>query len=202
MKRIGALVFPNFELLDLFGPLEFFGIPSDAFHIEIVAEKKGYVVSKAGPAVKVERCLADQVNYDLILIPGGLGTRQEVDNPALLAWIAAAAVQAETVMTVCTGSALLAKIGVLDGRQATSNKLAFDWVRAQSSEVDWVVQARWVEDGKFFTSSGVSAGMDMALAVIARHCGLERARKVAVWAEYEWQEDSSRDPFAKIHNLV
>jgi len=177
-------------------------MPPDRFDIEIVGETDGDISSQTGPAVHVDRGFSDPINYDLILIPGGMGTREEVDNPALLEWITKAASQAETVMSVCTGSALLARTGVLDGRRATSNKIAFVWVRGQSSKVNWVTQARWVEDEKFFTSSGVSAGMDMALAVIAHHCGIEMARDVTIWAEYEWHEDASRDPFAKIHGLV
>ena len=79
-------------------------------------------------------------------------------------------------MSVCSGSAILAKAGLLDGRRATSNKQFFDLARMQSAKVDWVTEARWVEDGPFATSSGVSAGTDMALAVIARLYGKAKAR--------------------------
>jgi transcriptional regulator GlxA family with amidase domain len=125
-----------------------------------------------------------------------MGTRREVENRALLRWLAAAADRAEIVASVCTGSALLAKAGVLDGRRATTNKNAFDWVASQGPAVHWQRRARWVEDGKFITSSGVSAGTDMALALIARLCGIDQARQVAHWAEYVWNEDSADDPFA------
>jgi transcriptional regulator GlxA family with amidase domain len=80
--------------------------------------------------------------------------------------------------------------------------MAFDWVCSVGPGVDWVAEARWVEDGKIFTSSGVSAGMDMSLAVIARLHGVEVARKIAIAAEYEWQEEADRDPFARLHGLV
>ena len=103
-------------------------------------------------------------------------------------------------MSVCSGSALLARAGVLDGRRATSNKMFFDLARGQSEKVDWVTEARWVEDGPFVTSSGVSAGTDMALAVIERLYGRERAEQVAILTEYEWQRDADRDPFAKYLN--
>jgi transcriptional regulator GlxA family with amidase domain len=91
---------------------------------------------------------------------------------------------------------------VLDGLQATTNKRAFAWASSQSDKVRWKKEARWVEDGKFFTSSGVSAGMDMALALIARLLGRENAEQIAVWTEYEWHSDAAWDPFAKIHGLV
>ena len=202
MRKIGAVVFPDFDLLDLFGPLEFFGMPTDAFNIQIVAENKGAVKSQSGPEVQAIASLTDPIDYDLILIPGGFGTRREVDNVALLNWISEASRRASITMSVCTGSALLAKSGVLDGKRATSNKKAFDWVCSQSSKVDWIKQARWVEDQNIFTSSGVSAGLDMALAVITRLYGLEMAKNIAIAAEYEWHQDPNWDPFAKIHGLV
>jgi transcriptional regulator GlxA family with amidase domain len=103
-------------------------------------------------------------------------------------------------MSVCTGSAILAKAGLLDGRRATSNKQFFDFARMQSEKVTWVEEARWVEDGPFATSSGVSAGTDMALAVIARLYGQERAEAIANLTEYERQTDPTKDPFHKFLN--
>ena len=105
-------------------------------------------------------------------------------------------------MAVCTGSVLLAMSGVLDGRKATTNKLDFTSTVHLAPSVDWVKQARWVEDGKFFTSSGVSAGMDMTLAVMANLFGMHRAERQAIGCEYEWHKDASRDPFAKLAGLV
>ena len=98
--------------------------------------------------------------------------------------------------TVCTGSALLARTGLLDHRPATSNKLAWDWVVQQGPQVQWVRQARWVDDGDILTSSGVSAGIDMALSLIARLHGREMALTSARNMEYIWNEDAENDPFA------
>tara|TARA_R110000787_G_scaffold7925_13_gene26658 strand:+ start:57449 stop:58057 length:609 start_codon:yes stop_codon:yes gene_type:complete len=202
LRKIAALVFPGFELLDLFGPLQMFGMMKNDFRMQIVAQSKSAVESNAGPQVFAEADFEDAIDYDLILIPGGMGARQEINNIRLIDWIVTAAGRAELTMSVCTGSALLAKSGVLDGRRATTNKMAFDWVSSQSTAVDWQKQARWVEDGTFYTSSGVSAGVDMSLAVIARLHGKDQARKVATWSEYEWHEEAGRDPFAQIHGLV
>jgi len=138
----------------------------------------------------------------LILVPGGIGTREGVRDAKLLGWLRERAQQAEIVTSVCTGAALLAKAGILDGIGATTNKLVFKWVEEQGPAVKWIKQARWVEDGKFVTSSGVSAGIDMALAVIARLVGSEVAENAATFMEYEWHRDASQDPFAKIHGLV
>lgn len=103
---------------------------------------------------------------------------------------------------MCTGSALLARAGLLDGVRATTNKIAFEWVAAQGPDVIWKKQARWVEDGKFFTSSGVSAGIDMSLALIQKLLGEKSAEQIAIWAEYEWHRDATWEPFAKVHGLV
>jgi transcriptional regulator GlxA family with amidase domain len=137
-----------------------------------------------------------------MLVPGGIGTRCEVNNGSMLEWLRRRAAEAEIVTSVCTGAALLARAGLLDGRRATSNKLAFKWVTEQGPAVKWIKQARWVVDGKFATSSGVSAGIDMTLAVIARIVGAEAAERIAIRMEYDWHRDPSWDPFAKIHGLV
>jgi transcriptional regulator GlxA family with amidase domain len=194
MKTIGVLLFPEFELLDVFGPLEMFGMIED-FAIRLVAETRE-VASTQGPRSVIDDLVSADRTYEILLVPGGRGTRREVGNAKLLTWLRRKAEPAEYVTSVCTGSALLAKAGLLDGRQATSNKLAFDWVASQGPKVDWQRRARWVEDGKFFTSSGVSAGIDMSLALIERIHGPESARQAAHWAEYTRHADPHEDPFA------
>jgi putative intracellular protease/amidase len=196
MRTLGVLLFDGFELLDVFGPLEMFGMRDDEFTIRLISEQEEIVASTQGPRSVIDDHFAADRSYDILLVPGGMGTRREVGNKPLLDWLAHAAEHAEIVASVCTGSALLAKAGLLDGKRATTNKRAFDWVRSQGPKVAWQPQARWVEDGKFWTSSGVSAGTDMALALIARLCGIERAHEATDWAEYIWNEDSTDDPFA------
>ena len=102
---------------------------------------------------------------------------------------------AANVLSICTGSALLAAAGVLVNVKATSNKYAFEWVTSTGDAV-WIRKARWVHDGRFYTSSGVSAGIDMALGFVADHYGLDAAKANAQKAEYIWNEDSEVDPFA------
>ena len=195
MTTVGTLLFPGFELLDVFGPLELFGAARVGYHIETLAETAGAVASAQGPRAIADIALADAKPYDILLIPGGRGTRREVDNAALIAWIGAQAQKATIVATVCTGAALLARTGLLDGRKATSNKEAFAWVMEQGPKVLWQPRARWAVDGKFFTSAGVSAGMDMALALIASLEGAQVARRAADYAEYRWNDDPDDDPF-------
>ena len=202
MKTVGALIFPGFELLDVYGPLEMFGLHPDRFDIRMVAETAEPVTSNQGPRSAVDDIIAEGRPYDIILIPGGRGTRTEIDNPAIKGWITETSKTATLSLGVCTGAALMARAGILDGKRATTNRAAFQWVADQGPNVGWVRAARWVEDGNIFTASGVSAGMDQALAVIARLLGVETARETAFWAEYEWHEDAGWDPFAAAHGLI
>lgn len=201
-RRLGALLFPGFEVLDMFGPLEMFGNMTGAVEIAMVGERAGSIVSAQGPAAVAEYGFNDCPPLDLLLIPGGIGTRTEIDNPAMIGWLRERIPRAEVTMTVCTGAALLAQTGMLDGKRATSNKMVFHWVEEQWPRVQWVRQARWVDEGALVTSSGVSAGMDMALAVIARLNGQPMSDLLAVATEYEWHRDAGWDPFAKVHGLV
>ena len=200
-RRLGAVFYPGFELLDMFGPLEMFGHLSGAIEIVTIAEQAGPVASAQAVRAVADHGFADAPPLDLLLIPGGIGTRAEVDNAAMLDFLRARVPAAELTMTVCTGTALLARAGLIDGRRATTNKAVFHWVAEQGPRVEWVRAARWVEDGPFFTSSGVSAGMDMALAVVAKLAGPDMAEALATGTEYEWHRDASWDPFAKVHGL-
>ena len=202
MKHIGALVFPKFELLDLCGPLQMFGLLKEDFSISLVASDKGPVPSNQQVEIIAKDSFIDNKGYDILFVPGGIGTRDQVFNPDLIDWLKHSAQKAEYVLSVCTGSSLLARTGVLDSFKATTNKAAFDWVRSQGPKVNWQAKARWVEDGKFFTSSGVTAGMDMALGFIAHLHGDAKAKEVAKWSEYQWHDDPNWDPFAAIHGLV
>jgi transcriptional regulator GlxA family with amidase domain len=197
MRTLGAVLYDQFELLDLYGPLEMFGALGPELRIATVAEKKGPVASTPGVETVARHDFSDCPPLDLILLPGGIGTLPQLGNAALLGFLRERSARAEVTMSVCSGSALLAKAGLLDGRRATSNKMFFQVARSQSDRVDWITAARWVEDGPFATSSGVSAGTDMALAVIARLYGRERAERIAIQAEYTWHRDADRDPFAR-----
>jgi putative intracellular protease/amidase len=197
--KVGALIFPGFELLDLFGPLEMFGMLKESASITMLAEEPGIVRSSQGPEAVATEALAGNHGLDILLVPGGIGTRKLVENAAFIAELRSQSEKARYVATVCTGSGLLARTGVLDGRRATSNKFAFNWASSQGPAVTWVRKARWVEDGKFFTSSGVSAGMDMTLGLIAHLLGRDASVKVANHAEYTWHEDKDSDPFAELN---
>jgi putative intracellular protease/amidase len=196
------VLFPGFELLDVFGPLEAFGNLPGVIEVKTIAAQAGPVVSAQGPRAVADHGFKDAPQLDMLLIPGGIGTRDAIDDRVLLDWLAARSQSAEIVMSVCTGSALLARAGVLDGQRATTNKAFFQWVADQGPKVEWVRQARWVDAGKFVTSSGVSAGIDMALAVVTRLAGRDLAENLARMMEYQWHTDADDDPFAKVWGLA
>jgi transcriptional regulator GlxA family with amidase domain len=205
VTRVAVVLFEGFTVLDVYGPVQAFASvrlprPDGAWHrlfeIVTIAEKAGPVKSGEGPTTHADYAFADAPAYDVLLVPGGFGTRKAVNNTALLLALTAASRAATVTTTVCTGSALLARTGLMDNRPATSNKVAWDWVVQQGPRVRWQRQARWVDDGDLVTSSGVSAGIDMALSVVARLHGVDMARQAARFMEYVWHEDPRDDPFA------
>ena len=193
--NVAVLLFEDFETLDVFGPVEILGRLKHNYQISFYSVLGGLVKNTHGVSIQTENIGDLKNGADIFLIPGGHGTRKEVDNILLIDKISVISHASKFVFTVCTGSALLAKTGLLDGKKATSNKKAFDWVVTQGEKVNWVRKARWIKDEKFYTSAGVSAGMDMTLGFLNDIHGIEFARKVAFEIEYNWIEDMEDDNF-------
>lgn len=192
--NFNVILFNDFESLDVFGPIEVIGKLEKFYQIEYYSEKGGIIRNSQN--VRMETLpISDIKEAGIILIPGGFGTRNEVNNQELIRNIKELSINAKFVLTVCTGSALLAKTGLLRNLKATTNKMAFDWVREQDKEVQWIRKARWVNDGKYYTSSGVSAGIDMALGFVKDMLGMEVAEKISKGIEYIWNKDNYNDPF-------
>ncbi len=179
------LLFDQFESLDLFGPVEIFGRTPDA-ELHYISMDGGMVTS--AHAAQINTIKAEPLpSGSVLLIPGGMGTRALVQDSAFLVRFKELADSATYVLSVCTGSAILAASGILSGRKATSNKFAFEWVKS-TGDADWIENARWVHDGKFYSSSGVSAGIDMALGFISDRYGRAAAIENARHAEYIWND--------------
>lgn len=196
VRDVNIVVFDGFEPLDVFGPFDVF-THTDAVGVRLFSlDGPGATVSEGG--ARVEALGPEEIDpRGVLLIPGGSGTRALVGDGRWLSSLRRLAAQSSQVLTVCTGSALLAAAGALDGRRATSNDLAFDWVVGTGERVDWIKEARWVVDGKFRTSSGISAGIDMALDYVEDTCGPEAADKVSTQMEYIRNRESGYDPFAR-----
>ncbi|KAJ3321912.1 hypothetical protein HDV06_003778 [Boothiomyces sp. JEL0866] len=203
-KTFGVLLFDGFAPLDVFGPIQFFTNLSKKFPVEMVfISKDGQPVNYDGKTqnIKVQHSFENTPKLDLFMVPGGMGTRQLVNEPETKEFVLKHCKESQIVFSVCTGSALLASSGFLNNRKATSNKKAWKWVTSVSDKVDWVHQARWVEDGDLITSSGVAAGMDAANFVIKKYYSQETSSEIADAIEYEPQEDAAVDHFAAVFPL-
>jgi transcriptional regulator GlxA family with amidase domain len=201
-KQTGILVFKDVEVLDFCGPFEVFAAarlneqkrreePSP-FNVFVVAETKSPVVTAGGMKVLPEYAFDDCPPLDILVVPGGWGARAEMNNERLLGWIAERAKQVETLASVCTGALLLGKAGLLDGKRATTHWRSLEWMEELFPKTRVERHRHFVEDGPLFTSAGISAGIDMALKIVARHCGEAIARATARQMEYPFPENDAR----------
>ena len=200
-KRVGILIFPDVEVLDFCGPFEVFSVtrlneqlrreePSP-FEVILVAEQAGTVKTTGGMLVTPHHTIDTCPPLDVLVVPGGWGTRAELKNPRLLDWIKAQAARVETLTSVCTGSMLLGQAGLLDGRHATTHWRSLQWMRDSFPAVSVEEKLHVVEDGNVLTSAGISAGIDMALRVVARYHGEAVARNTARNMEYRYSPDDN-----------
>ena len=200
--RVGILIFPEVEVLDFCGPFEVFSTTrldesrrregTPPYEVLLVSEGRGVVVATGGLRVVPDYDLGDCPPLDVLVVPGGWGTRVEMNNERLVGWIAERSKHVSTLASVCTGSLLLGKAGLLDGRRATTHWKVLDEMRGMFPDVAVVDDLHVVEDGDVITSAGISAGIDLSLRVVARHHGEEVARATARHMEYPYPEDNRR----------
>jgi transcriptional regulator GlxA family with amidase domain len=197
---VGILIFDQVEVLDVAGPFEVFSVtclneerrweePSP-FRVILVSEKLGQVLAIGGlrltPDVTFDSC----PDLDLLMVPGGWGTRKEVKNDTLLKWIAArAASKTKLTASVCTGSSLLGKAGLLDGREATTHWRAFDFLREAAPKAKIRKDLLFTMVEPIFTSAGVSAGIDLALRIVSHFFGEEIGQATARQMEYQYPQN-------------
>ncbi len=199
MRTFNVILFDEFETLDVFGPVEVIGTVEDKYDIGYYSQNGG-VVTSVHNAQCITKPFTEMEDSFALFIPGG-GTSYLTKDETYLVQLRELAERAEYVLTVCTGSGLLAKTGFLDGKKATTNKMLYEWSAGFGPKVEWLAHARWVKDGKIYTSSGVSAGIDMTLDFVKDIHGYAEAKRVADYIEYSWNEDSHVDPFASLYGL-
>jgi len=184
--NFGIVIFPEVEELDFVGPWEMLTMWSKLAagpeNCLIIAEKRAPVVCAKGLSINPHVSFADCPPLDYLLVPGGMGTRREVDNPGMMRFLAAQAPGCKALMSVCTDAFVLHAAGLLSGKTATTHWASLDRLRALG-DVE-VVEQRFVQDGNLWTSAGVSAGTDLMLAFIAHTAGDEAAARVQLQAEY------------------
>lgn len=199
--RALILGFDGVELLDLAGPFEVFSVaaqlaPQCVTGAVSVASGPGLVRSIGGLGIAVEAWPQRLSADDLLLLPGGAGSRALLDQPATLDWIASAAPAARAILSICSGARLLAASGLLRGRPFTTHHQVFDDVLALEPSARPCREARVVDDGRVLSAAGISAGIDAALHLLAREAGMQLAQRVAAYMEYrgDWQTASQQAP--------
>lgn len=197
---VGIYLFPDVEVLDFAGPYEVFTTASrvfrrtnptlpEPFAVCTISRGAAAVRARAGLVVQPDFGFADHPRIDLLVVPGGVVTH-ELREPDVIEWIARTAAGAELVASVCTGSFLLARAGLLDGRTATTHWEDVADLRAMFPAVDAVERRRWVDEGAVVTSAGISAGIDMSLHLVERFAGRELAESTAHQMDFDWHEDA------------
>lgn len=202
MTRIGILIFPDVEVLDFCGPFEVFSVtrlkePRERtdpcpFEVKLVAETLSPVQTTGGLRVLADWDFATCPPLDVLVVPGGWGTREQVFNPAAVAWVKGQAAGAKWVTSVCTGSFLLGAAGVLSGKPATTHWRSLDRMAAAFPDVSVDREKQVVECGNVLTSAGISAGIDLALLLVAKLLGEPVARATAKHMEYPYPEGVAR----------
>ena len=192
MRNVAILIFDEVEVLDFCGPFEVFsvaGAPGDAryFNVYTVAERTTPVMARNGLSVNPRYNITDCPTPDVLVVPGGYGVRREIENPVVMGWIAEQAARAELTTSVCTGSWLLGRLGLLDGLHATTHWRSLDRLREIAPQATVLEDVRFVDNGRIITSAGISAGIDMALHVVARLHGTDVASQTARYMEYDWR---------------
>lgn len=192
--QVGILIFEDVEVLDFCGPFEVFSITTsegqagdDAqlYEVHVIAETGDIVRCRNGLRVQPHYSIDQHPDLDIVVVPGGRGTRRELSNPHVLAWIKAQSEHVALMTSVCTGSFLLATNGMLDGKSATTHWASIDWLRETFPSITVRDDQRYVDEGRIITSAGVSAGIDMALQVVGRMHGPAVARQSARHMEYD-----------------
>ncbi|CAO3572285.1 unnamed protein product [Mortierella alpina] len=202
--QLGAFIYDNFDLMDIMGPMRVFGESENELDLKInfIASSMKPVKSSQQVTLTPHYTLTNAPKMDLFIVPGGSAITPVTEKPSVMRQIKARVKNSTWTMTVCTGAGILAKTGLMDGFKMTTNKAAFKWVVdyvGNTSSVTWVKKARWVQDGKYVSTSGLSAGIDGALFVVSQLVNQTIAEKVASHLEYSWHKDANDDPFAELY---
>ena len=190
VKHIGIVLFPEVEELDVVGPWEVLSswtrsYPQDGYAVSCLSRAGGLVTCAQGLTMRAHHSFADAPPLEVLLYPGGQGVRPHLTDERQLDWIRRQRATASLLTSVCTGSLVYAAAGVLSGRPATTHWAWLDLLAELDPSIDLRRDERFVDDGDLVTSAGVSAGIDMALHLVARLAGADRAREVRRDMQYD-----------------
>jgi transcriptional regulator GlxA family with amidase domain len=196
-RNVAILIFDEVEVLDFCGPFEVFSVTgrrdnSNPFNVYTVAEKDQPILARnhlsVNPSYTIQAC----PQPDILVVPGGLGTRKEMHNSILIDWIRSSLQKTELILSVCTGALLLAKAGLLEGLAATTHHGAIELLKEVAPHTTVHASKRIVDNGRIIVSAGISAGIDMSLYVVAKLLGKEQALDTAQYMEYDWNPGPDR----------
>ena len=189
--NIGIYIYNQAEVLDFSGPFEVFStakrLGAEDLNVFLISENAGPVIARGGFKVLADYSLNNHPEIDLLMVVGGVHT-DEMNKRNVLDWLASVSGSASQVASVCTGAFLLAKAGLLEGLAVTTHWEDISDLALQFPCLDVISDKRWVTSGKFTTSGGISAGIDMSLHLVSVHYGLQFSSKVARQMEYSWHE--------------
>ena len=196
-RNLAILIFDEVEVLDFCGPFEVFSVTgrrdnSNPFNVYTVAEKGQPILARNHLSVNPSFTIQDCPQPDILVVPGGLGTRREMHNAILIDWIRSSSQKAELILSVCTGALLLAKAGLLEGLAATTHHGAIELLKEVAPHTTIQANKRIIDNGRIIVSAGISAGIDMSLHVVAKLLGKEQALDTAQYMEYDWNVDPDR----------
>lgn len=191
MKRrnTAILIFDDVEVLDFTGPFEVFSVTDELsnhqrLNVYTVAVKDQPVIARNGLSVNPNYTIEDAPDPDVLVVPGGEGTREVIGMENVISWVLKSAAVAEKILSVCSGALVLAKAGLLKGLKATTHHQVFDTLESIAPETNIIKGQRFVDNGKIVTSAGISAGIDMSLYVVEQLYGSEVADSTADYMEY------------------
>lgn len=172
-KNVAILIFNDVEVLDFCGPFEVFSVTNEIhslkpFNVYTVAENDKPVIARNNFSVNPRYTINNCPKPDILIVPGGQGTRKEMNNPVLVNWVKDSFNSVELLLSVCTGALILAKAGLLEGLSATTHHGAFDLLRKAAPNTKIVKDQRFVDNGKIILSAGISAGIDMSFYVVEK----------------------------------
>jgi len=194
MRTVSILIFDDVEVLDFAGPFEVFSVTRELagnglFDVHTVAPAPGTIRARNGLKIVPDFTLESTPAPHLLVVPGGNGTRALLNQPGVIDWIRRKAPTAELIASVCTGSLLLAKAGLLAGQPATTHYQCFDLLRELEPTATVREDVRFTDHGRVLTAAGISAGIDLSLHIVARLHGAEIAQQTAHYMEYHWTND-------------
>lgn len=198
MRNVAILVYENAEVLDFAGPFEVFAVTSELndwepFNVFTVSPADGPVRAVNGLTILPDYTLIDSPPADVLVIPGGAGSRQVMTDDAVLEWVRGGHESSNVTLSVCSGARILARAGLLRGLSVTTHHEVIDELRQLEPQADVVLGPRFVDTGRIVTTGGISAGVDGSFHVVSRLLGDEVALRTAEYMEYDWQPSEARE---------